>query len=431
MSLIDLGEPDRFDPGEAPMLPGYRMLSARQRRRAWLAAALAVLAGFTAGVGPVVPPDPRLNQVGRVRGPMTQILDDVVITYSDQDGEIVAYPLNGQGPRWSVPADQPPGEIATVGDLFVIAFLDLSFLESTTNTRRDLPPRVLAVEARSGQPHWQVTGWPISALSGPVIAIGSGTVANERVLGIDAANGKQLWETPLTGDPVTALNYDGSRDHVDKLVIIEKSGAVRTLALATGRTSPAGHVVPGGVGLFEWRGMIGVHAAAPDQGTGEFLLYRLGEDKPLWRMRVPANAAALAPCDDQLCSYDSAGYRRIDPQTGDMVASIPPDAPDPFAVARDPWKDWIGAVGLGNWEPIAMYHGHALVRLDPTYARDRQTWLGEATLARGTVSVRPLMPIGPRSNSCRVMPDWLFCDGSAVDDAVSVRLSELDKLLSR
>jgi hypothetical protein len=84
---------------------------------------------------------------------------------------------------------------------------------------------------------------------------------------------------------------------------------------------------------------------------------------------------------------------------------------------------------LGEWEPIGMYAGQALVRLDPSFAQDKQTWLGEATLRGRVITVRPLMGIGPRANSCTIGPQWLFCDGSAVEDAVSVRLSELDSLL--
>jgi hypothetical protein len=431
VTLIDLGEPDRFEPGEAPILHGYRRLSSRQRRRAWIAVALAVVAGAVGGVGPQVAPDPQLIEVGRVRGPMTQILDDVVISYSDQDGDIVAYPLDGQGPRWSVPADQPPSEIAAVDDLFVIAFIGLSFLESTINAQRDLPPRILAVQARTGQPHWQVSGWPVGPLTGPVIAVGSGTVEHERVMGVDVTEGKQLWDVPLTGNPLARLSEDGQRLRSDGLLIIEESGAVRTMSLEDGQTRPSGRVVPGASGLFEWRGLLGVRAPSTQAAMDDILVYRLGADEPLWQMRVGRNGPGLSPCGEHLCAYDSAGLRRIDPLTGRVVATIGPDAPDPFELEDHPWHDWIGASGMGNWEPLEMYKGHALVRLDPTYSRDKQAWLGEATLAGRTVSVRPLMSIGPRSNSCSVVPDWLFCDGSAVDDAVSVRLSDLERLLQR
>jgi hypothetical protein len=430
VTLIDLGEPGRYDPGTAPMLSGYRELTDRQRRKLWIVAALVVLAGGVAGIGPQAVPDPQLHHVGRIGGSLRQVNGDVVISYSDADGDIVAYPLSGQGASWSVPADQPPNDIATAGDQFVIAFVDLSFLESTTNTQRDLPARVLAVEAASGRPLWQVNGWPASPLDGPVVGVVSQTAGAQRIAGINLTTGDRVWDAPLTGKPLPRLDDQGL-PRSDELVIMDKSGAVHTMSLASGQTVPAGHVLAGADGLFEWHGLVGVRHGAHGDDRGDFVVYRLGQDKPLWHMTVPLNGLSVAPCGDQLCSYDSTGYQRIDPLTGDVVATIRPDLPDPFDAARDPWKDWAGATGVGNWEPVAMYNGHALVRLDPSYTRDLRTWLGEATLAHGTVSVRPLMPIGPRSNSCSIVPGWLFCDGSAVDDAVSVRLSELDELLRR
>lgn len=432
MSLIDLGEPGRFEPGETPVLRGYRRLSTGQQRRAWVLTALVGLAGAVAGIAPPTEPDPQLHQVGRVRGPMTQVHGDVVISYSDSDADIVAYPLDGVSARWSVPADQPPSDIAVNGDLFVIPFVGLSFLESTINAHRELPPRILAVEARGGRPRWQVSGWPIDPLTGPIIAVGSGTVDHERLTGVRATDGKPLWDVPLPGTPLTPLSDEGVPVASDWLLVIEKSGAVRRLRLADGHAEPDGHVVPGAEGMFAWRDLLGVRrpAAQPTDGD-EFLMYRIGQDKPLWQQKLAPNGLALSPCGAMLCSYDSAGLHRIDPLTGTVVATVAPDQNDPDELADSPWREWAGVTGLGDWELVDMYKGHVLVRLDPSYAKDKRAWLGVATHHGSVGSVRPLMPIGPRSNSCTIGPDWLFCDGSAVEDAVSVRLSELDRLIDR
>lgn len=430
MTVIDLGEPQDYEPGELPFLRGIGGLTRAQRRRALAVAALIVLAGALGGVGPKAVADPQLHQVGRVRGPLTQVLDDVVITYSDDSGEIVAYPLDGAGPRWSMPADQPPSHIATAGDLFVIAFIGLSFLESTTNTQRDLPFRIVGVEAATGRPRWQVSGWPVGPLGGPVVTVGTGQT--ESITGIDVRDGKQLWEARLTGAPLVRSDPDGLHRRADEMLVIDRDGAVHTMSLTDGRTRPAGHVVAGAEGMFEWRGLLGVRRATARSTDGtrdEFLLYRLGQDQPLWRLDLPLNGVAMSPCGEYLCLYDSSGVQRLDPLTGRLLARVGSDQPDPYQAEDDPFQDWYPAFAASNWEPVAMYKGRALVRLDPTFTRDRQSWLGEATRTGATMRVRPLMPIGPRSNYCTVVPNWLFCDGSAVDDAVAVRLAELDRLL--
>jgi hypothetical protein len=431
MNVIDLGEPGVYEPGEPPIFGGYRRLSRAQRRRALLVAAFVVLAGSLGGVVPRGEPDPQLHLVGNIRGPLTQVLGDTVISYSDESGEIVAYPLDGEGPRWSLPADQPPSDIATAGDLFVVAFIGLSYLESTTNTQRVMPSRILAVEAASGRPRWQVTGSPVSQLSGPIVAVATGDAGAQKVVGIDVYEGRQLWEVPLAGVPVTRLQPDGIQQRHDEIVIVGPDGAVFTMALADGRTRSAGRIALGAKGLFEWRGLLAARLPAKPPAVGaedDFLVYRLGEDRPLWQVRLP-EGLYLVPCGDQLCAYDSSGYRRYDPLTGSLLATVASDSTDPYAVDDDPWRDWYAGLRAANWEPISMYKGHALVRLDPSFSNDRQSWLGDATLRGKAVSVRPLMPIGPRSNSCVVTSNWLFCDGSAVEDAVAVRLTELDRLL--
>lgn len=432
MSIIDLGEPDVYEPGEPPILRGYAQLSRSQRRRLYAVAALVVLAGAVGGVAPQAVPAPQVHTVGRVRGPLTQLLGDTVLTYSDQLGDIVAYPLDGEGPRWTVPTDQPPLDIATVDDLFVISFIGLSFRESTTNSQRELPPRVVAVEAATGRPRWQVGGYPMSPLDGPVVAVGDGSVPTQRVVGVDVRDGKELWSRQIAGAPLVRLRDDGIALRRDEVVLLDRDGSVRTMVLADGTTRPAGRVQPGSQGMFEWRGLLGVRVPATDprpNGQDTFLVYRLGEDRPLWQLRLAPNGGALSPCGEQLCVYDSSGYRRFDPLTGTLVATIAADAPDPYQHDGDPWRPWYAGLVASHWEPIAMYKGRALVRLDPAFTKDMRTWLGEATLDGGEVRVRPLMPIGGRSNYCEVTPDWLFCNGSAVEDAVAVRLTELDRLL--
>ncbi len=432
MTVIDLGESREYQPGEPPFLRNYRNLSRAQRRRAYAAAVLIVVAGALGGTGPAAAADPELHQVGRVRGPLTQVLGDMVITYSDDSGEIVAYPLDGAGPRWQLPSDQPPGDIATAGDLFVVSFVGLSFLESTINKQRDLPPRIVGVEAATGKPRWQVDGWPVGPLSGPVVAVGTGTVRWESIMGVDVHDGKHLWDVPLTGAPLARTEIDGVRRRADSILVIDRTGVVHTMSLADGTTRSAGHIAAGSEGLFEWRGLLGVRvpAAQPTADAhDEFLLYRLGQDQPLWRRDMPPNSPVLSPCDEQLCLYDSSGFQRLDPMTGRLLARVGPDMPDPYHAEDDPFGAWYPALAGSNWEPVAMYKGHALVRLDPTFTKDNQTWLGEATMVGKSVRVRPLMPIGPRSNSCTVVPNWLFCDGSAVNDAVAVRMAELDRLL--
>jgi hypothetical protein len=430
MSVIDLGEPGLYEPGEPPILRGYASLSRRQRRRLYAVAALVVLAGALGGVAPHAEADPQVHSVGRVRGPLTRVLGDTVITYSEQSGEIVAYPLNGEGPRWTVPTDQPPLTIETVGDLFVISFMGLSYLESTINSQRELPARVVAVEAATGRPRWQVGGYPVSPLDAPVVAIGTGTEEEpfQTLVGVDVRDGKQLWENHITGIPLIRDERDGVRLRNDEIVIVNRNGSVFLMTLADGTTRASGHVLPGAEGRFEWRGLLGVRQAATQPNTQDtFLLYRLGEDRPLWQMKLPAGSPELSPCGDQLCMYDSSGLRRFNAQTGEVEAVLGTDDPDEFN--GDPWRAWYPGLSTSHWEPIDMYKGQALVRLDPSFTTDTRTWLGVATLDGAAVSVRPLMRIGGRSNYCMVTENWLFCDGSTVEDAVAVRLSELDRLL--
>jgi outer membrane protein assembly factor BamB len=429
MTVIDLGEPGRYEPGDAPMLRRYRLLPPQRRGKAVVVAALVAAAGAFAGIGPAAADDPQLHHVGRIRGPFTQVYADTVVSYDDQQAEITAYALDGSGPRWRLPAAQPPTDITVVEPLVIITFVGLSYLESTTNAQTDLPARVVAVDAATGQLRWSVVGSPVSPLSGPIAAVGTGKVGAERIEGVDTKTGRTLWDQPLNGYPLSRSASDERSLRTDEIIVLAPDGAVQIMSIATGVTRPAGHVVAGAEALFEWRGLLAVRRTGPGEGQAEFLVYRLGTGQPLWHRTVASNAPGYAPCCDHICSYDSAGYDRLDPLTGRLVAAFNPDAPDPYVRAADPWWDWRGATGLGEWEPIGMYAGQALVRLDPSFAQDKQTWLGEATLRGRVITVRPLMGIGPRANSCTVGPQWLFCDGSAVEDAVSVRLSELDSLL--
>jgi hypothetical protein len=262
------------------------------------------------------------------------------------------------------------------------------------------------------------------------VAVGTGEDGAQRIGGVDTANGHELWDRPLNGYPMTRTQPEGS-PRTDEMIVLAPDGAVQIMSIATGQTRPAGHVVAGSEAVFEWRDLLAVRRhIGPDDAQDEFLVYQLGTDEPLWRKELTSNGPAYAPCGIHLCAYDSSGYDRIDPLTGRLVAAFNPDAPDPYRADEDQWRDWRDATGVGQWELIAMYAGHVLVRLDPSFAQDKQTWLGEATLHGRTITIRPLMAIGPRANSCSVEQRWLFCDGSAVDDAVSVRLSELDKLLA-
>ncbi|NUR30912.1 MAG: hypothetical protein HOV83_34530, partial [Catenulispora sp.] len=69
--------------------------------------------------------------------------------------------------------------------------------------------------------------------------------------------------------------------------------------------------------------------------------------------------------------------------------------------------------------------------LDPSHAADQQAWLGYARFGPNgrAHSLRAIMPIGGRANYCALTEEWLYCDGSVVVDAISIRLSDLDRVL--
>ncbi|MCP2324743.1 hypothetical protein HDA40_003250 [Hamadaea flava] len=405
VTLIDLGEPSRYDPGRPPPLQQLlrKLLAAgtmARARRAALAALLVALAAAVAGTAPVVEPLPEVHRVGRfVESPWRFATEDFVLNATPDGQTMIASGLDGSGEKWrlSIGNVGPIRVAASAGNVAVLAGGMRTVLDEETSMYRE---SVVAVDVRTGEALWDREEEPVYGAADLVVL----RAQTGALTGVDIATGRLVWRVELpSAAQVVVVDDAGGKE----MVVLWPDGTVEVITTRTGVVTMVWRVRRAADGLvFAWRDVVVLQETS---ATGaQVRVYRRGAAEPLWHKDFGRTEFFLHPCGDWLCEPGG----RLDPATGAAAPAtvVPPDE-----------------VTVGRWEPIGEYRGRQLVRLDPSLSGDSQMWLG---VVRTANQVRPLMPLGGRANACILIGNWLYCDGSAVVDAVSVRLSDLDGLLA-
>ncbi|WP_157546722.1 outer membrane protein assembly factor BamB family protein [Hamadaea tsunoensis] len=417
MVLIDLGEPSRFEPGPPP---GPRMDSLLSRSRRLLAGAAATIAaaGFLAGSPPTAYARPHLNVIGRMTGPLAPVIGDLVINTDQERGRLVAYALDGRGVVWTVDGVGAPNGLYEQGDGRLIAILYPGITEDVPGS--GAKASVAAIDLATGRVLWRQFGFALTSGEVPIMLL-SGTVSDPdapaKLSGLSTSDGRILWtRTVAAHTQITAETTDAGP--VRRAVLLGADGTVGSLRLADGAIEPMGRAVTGAA-LFAWRDLLVLRETSAE-GLIDLAAYSLSRRKIIWR--IPGDHA-LWPCDGVICQSDSGTFARLDPATGAIISTQTEQPPEPVA--------GLDGLDLTGWEAIGAYRDGQLLRLDPSYSADHQAWLGYApyTPDGRAYALRPLMPLGGRANYCDLTQRWLYCDGSVIVDAVSVRLSDLDRLI--
>jgi len=356
--------------------------------------------GLAAGTAPLAKPLPEVHRVGRfAEDPRIFIAGDLVLSPSDSGPSMVAVSLDGSGEKWrrTLGNVAPVVALGGTGDVAVLAFGTMRIVSEQVTEFRE---SVLAVDLRTGRDLWQRAEEPVVIGAESVVV----RAENGPLSGVDIATGRELWRLDLAPE-AEVTTVEGK----DELIVSQPDGTLFTLDTETGAAGRPWRI---GVRLvtvwYGWNDLVVVQGE-PEQGT-EMVVFRWGEPNPLWRKQFVA-VPSVSPCGNAFCAHSSGQDERLDPYTGATATAI--EEPPPY--------------DIGKWEPIGEYRGTTLVRIDPSWTADTRTWLGEVTPEK---KVHPLMPLGGRSNTCILTGSWLYCDGSTVVDAVSVRLSDLDELLA-
>ena len=427
MALIDLGEPDRYDPGPQPLL-GKTPVPTRLRVKATLAGAVILIAGGVAGAAPAAVSLPHVNTVGRLTEQMNMVRGDIVLSVTQDSSGLSAYSLDGSGELWRLALGYRVNDASRVGDALVLSQYDVEEVATAHGTQM-FNTATFSVNAYTGQELWRLDGAAVSGLHATIAAIDlRRDLQAGALVGVATATGREVWRREVAARaevlPVGRAGAAGSEQPTQEVLIVDVGGLVTPVRVESGAAGSSFRMEPGAPFAFAWEDLL-VRETGGLDGDGEVIVYQRGRQQPLWRRAARVNRGGLWACERWFCHSDSTGFRRVDPYTGTLVAESP-DLPE--ASATD--EQIRMAPALGRWEPIGERGGRMLVRLDPSWTADAKTWVGVMVPDGKTHHVHPLMALGGRSNTCTVSEDWLYCNGSAVVDAVSVRLSELDVLLA-
>ncbi|MEV0269755.1 PQQ-binding-like beta-propeller repeat protein [Hamadaea sp. NPDC050747] len=402
--MIDLDEPGSYTPGRPPS-PWRWLHSLRSTRTAWLAALATVTAAAVPGTPTHAEPLPVLHPVGRITtDSATSVAGDLILAPAAEGNAIVAYALDGSGERWRLGFNDV-GQVRTVVSAATVTLLEYGVTTIISEKVLRVQDTVAAIDVQTGNTVWQRPEQPIvgsSVLAMVVLRASDGSLA-----GFDLPTGRQVWHRSLTPTAWVIPVADSPPDR--GLIVAQPDGTLFSLDIATGAAGTPWRLSTQLPQVsFAWRDVIALQHPSPD-GSGGFTVYRWGEAQPLWQRQFRVEFG-LEPCGDSLCLHSTAD-ERVDPYTGT------PTGP------RRPAAD---VIAVGNWEPIGMYAGRTLARLDPRWTVDATTWLG---VISADDTVRPLMPLGGRYTACVVTGEWLYCEGSAQIDSASIRLHELDTLI--
>jgi hypothetical protein len=419
MALIDLGEPSRFEPEDMP-LPRLATLFGGRFRQLAPAVAMILLGGLLAGAPPAPHRLPAVHTVGRFSNAATSLLGDIVVDPDERKGQIIAYALDGSGPRWRAPMIQPVLNIQRAGNSVLVALAGSGNPPDAGASEPEpvQPVRsVVAYDARSGAQRWSRQGELVSLLEAPVVVL---RTSSSQLAGVEAVTGRELWRRGIAahGQVVPIAQDTESGYRTDELLLVDADGVVESLRTASGEVRKAGRIPAPASVRIAWKNLLGVQVTG-EYGLGEMAFYELGTDRPLRRAKLPLGESGVWACGARVCQGDGNGIRQIDPYTGEVMMTITHD--DGSGLPP-------GTSLYGRWESIGRYRERVLVRLDPASTADGATWLGVVTPGE-PAGVRPLMPIGGRANTCWITGEWLFCNGSVVVDAIAVRLTELESLL--
>jgi hypothetical protein len=412
VTLIELGEPTRYDPGRAPLL-GRNRVAVRPLLKTALAALVIATAGGLAGTAPAAAALPQVHHVGRFPENSSLIVGDLAVSTSPDERTVLVSALDGSGPRWqrSFP-DRVVGSMGRAGDVLVIAV-----------RAADEPPSasmVLAVDPRTGGEFWHHDGWSLTELyGGPVLVlqVGSGA-SDDPLIGVDVASGREVWrrDVPSGG---AAIVVERAAGRPEELLIVAADGAIQPIRIGSGEAAAVQRTDSPGPVLFAWEDLV-VRQVDRTTAYAEIVVYRRGQARLLWGMAFTSEFS-LWPCGRWFCEHSSAHEVWRDPYTGDVFATDPNGS--------DPQQSRMLAA-LGKWQPIGDYADRSLVRLDSGWTVDAKTWLGVTVPTGTTYRVHPLMALGGRVTFCTLTADWLYCAGTMLADTVSVRLSDLDPLLA-
>jgi len=411
VTQIELGEPTRYDPGTAPLMGRKDLALLRRRAKRALAAAAILGAGAAAGTLPATVALPQIHQVGRFsEHTPTIVADDLVVSISEDQESVTASAVDGSGARWQ--RFFPGYRVDTVGRAGNVV---LAFIQSVgSDGAQKYAQAVRAFDVRTGADVWQREGSPLIGLGeGPVLVLQLSR-SDDPLIGVDVASGRELWRHTVPPGSETIV-VEPAVGAVQELLVAGAGGAIQPIRVATGEAGTLQRTASPGPVLFAWDDLV-IRQVDHTTAYAEIAVYRRGESQPLWSREFTSEVSAWS-CGPWFCMH--AGQDdRVDPYTG-AVAGQSVEADEARSAAM-----------FGNWEPIGGYAGQILVQLDPGWTADAKTWLGVVVRAGPTYRVHPLMALGGRVNSCTMTAQWLYCAGSALADAVSIQLSDLDALLA-
>lgn len=415
MSTIELGEPRRYTPGEAPLRPMARRFAVR--RRAVPAAAVAAIVLAVTGGASGVQAD--LSQL-KVRG-LAPIADaGLVVTARGwvfwefrRDQSLLAAPV-GEPVAWTFRAGRPIGGVSVVGEIVEVVLPETA----GTEVGQVAEGLVVGLDAATGAQRWRQAGDVLGLPGTPLTILQSGSMLR----GVDRATGREVWHSPgatpnvipLVGTRagLTFWRWDAESSVARATLLDAHTGVVREVPIAL-----AGNVMP--LAVFDEPLTVLYHREA---GRGlETYAARVDGDQAVPRL---SGEEHLRTCGPLLCAIGDAWVRALGPDgrtvwgrgvalwLNSRIVTLPGGVetmllalgrtPSALKALVDPRNGEV-TVDLGAWLPLGVHNGRMLTIQESPEA-GRPAWLG---VVEGR-SVRTLRPLGT-ALGCQVADGWLVC----------------------
>ncbi|NUT35450.1 MAG: hypothetical protein HOV79_20550 [Hamadaea sp.] len=423
MSTIDLGEPKRHAPGEAPLrrivrrgMRGVaRRCDLRRRPASTVTVAAMVLTLVASALGVPAEARPEVHGLATTTETAGAVTAQGWIFWAERAGQNVAAAPVGAPVAWTFRAGRTVGGLSVADSVVQVVLPAVA----ATAQQRAVAGEVIGLDARTGAERWHRAGTVIDAPGVPLLILQDG----QAVVGSDRATGQERWR--WTGDTRTPVPVAGGRAGVSfwrwdaaagvgRGVLIDlQTGAAQDLPMAlTGRFIPQAVVREPLTVFYQRRGDPNPPETRIARADGDRAITRLGGDEHL---RV---------CGRMLCVVGDSSVRAVDADgrtvwgrglalwLGARVVSLPdgtqamllalgrsPDAPKALL---DPRSGEIIAE-LGAWLPLGVHNGRMLV-IQESREAGLPAWLG---VVEGR-SVRTLHLLGTASG-CHSGDGWLVC----------------------
>jgi outer membrane protein assembly factor BamB len=425
VTLIDLDEPVRHQPGEAPVLRMVRKVAARRRRAAVAAAgAVVLMLCLGASVSASESATPRLHPVGPSASHSRYAVDgDQLFTVGSDSSSVSAYSMVSGEAVWRLEVNnvnylRALAGVAVVGVMAVIGTTSTGEMEVLNEDE------VFAVDAKTGRRVWSHPGRVPEGIEGTDLVVVDG---RDGLRGYDPRTGAAVWQRG-PGDQFIAPVVDGSQ----RVLMQDVNRALSSVDIRTGASTPQGQLDQDAVALFGFGDPLTVITAVYGQEASSSHVLGVQPALPhslTWPHQLSPDLMRLngGSCGGYLCTTLGSTTTATDPANGnqvwqagaewvnhrtvrvggsDLLITVKRGRTGPRTFLLDPGTGRV-RMDLANWNPIGAYAGRQLVQWIPASTYDA-SWLGwlDPTAPGG---VRPLFALG-QVFRCTVTQAWLFCE---------------------